>query len=129
MRLVAADKQESCESEASPQLALDGQLDLHKGVYQPHRARFQRRPSTCPHDDHAYRRANRAQAGSSSTMVVSMVKAFVEWLNLPLGEYDIAATGLRNRARRRGSFGGRQDQYAATSAVSTLWSSTRASEW
>src|SRR6266516_2457761 len=33
VRLVAADKQESWESEAISQLALDGQLDLHKGVY------------------------------------------------------------------------------------------------
>ena len=33
VRLVAADSQHTWEGEASPQLALDGRLNLHKGVY------------------------------------------------------------------------------------------------
>src|SRR2546423_13401761 len=33
VRLVTADGQQTWEGEASPQLALDGRLNLHKGVY------------------------------------------------------------------------------------------------
>jgi D-glycero-alpha-D-manno-heptose-7-phosphate kinase len=36
--------------------------------------------------------------GTSSTIVVSLLGAFVEWLKLPLGKYDIAR--LRNRTQR-----------------------------
>ena len=113
-RFVSTDRQVESTSDAVPQLALNGDLDLHRAVYNAIVQSYGGgRPiplELCTFCD--------APAGSglgaSSTLVVAMVKAFVELLNLPLDDYEIARLAYRIERVDCGLQGGRQDQYSAT---------------
>lgn len=111
---IAADQGQRWEGEAHKKLQLDGTLDLHKGVYNRIVDRFfEGKPPGLILT--TYTEAPPGSGlGSSSTLVVAMLKAFVELLNLPLGEYDIAHLAYEIERIDIGLNGGKQDQYAAT---------------
>jgi D-glycero-alpha-D-manno-heptose-7-phosphate kinase len=97
-----------------PVLPVDGHLDLQKGVYNRIVKEFGIKLPL------SFRMTTWCDAlpgsglGSSSTMVVAVLKAFTEWLNLPLGDYDMAYLAYQIERIDLGFSGGKQDQYAAT---------------
>lgn len=96
----------------APCLCIDGKAILVKGVYNRIVQDFQVEPRAFKITTY-----NDAPAGSglgtSSTMVVCIIKAFVEWLSLPLGDYEIARLAYEIERIDLGLSGGKQDQYAA----------------
>jgi D-glycero-alpha-D-manno-heptose-7-phosphate kinase len=111
--LHALDRSEIEQHELQSTLPINGHLDLLKGVYNRIIAQFDITPfpmTLCTYVD--------APAGSglgtSSTLVVAIVGAFVEMFKLPLGEYDIAKLAFDIERKDLNLAGGKQDQYAAT---------------
>lgn len=107
------DKKESYTLDASTVLAIDGKLDLHKGIYNRIIRDFAAGPLSFELSTFVDAPPG-SGLGTSSTLVVAILGAFAEWLNLPLGEYDMAHLAFGIERIDLGMAGGKQDQYAAT---------------
>lgn len=99
--------------DSAEHLEIDGELDLQKGVYN-HIAKHFTQKKLAFEMITSMDVSSGSGLGTSSTLVVSIIGAFVEWLNLPLGEYDIAQLAYDIERRDLNMAGGKQDQYAAT---------------
>ncbi len=108
----ALDRKEEQHFECAPELPIDGTLDLLKGVYN-------RIYKDYGIPETGFRLSTFVDApagsglGTSSTLVVAIIGAFVEWLKLPLGDYDIAHYAYQIEREDLKLTGGKQDQYAA----------------
>ena len=114
VRFTASDIDGEFEADAGAAMEIGYPLILHRAVYRRIVRDFNAgKPLSC-HITTFCDAPPGSGLGTSSTMVVSLVKAFVEWLNLPLGEYEIAHLAFEIERIDAGLGGGRQDQYAAT---------------
>lgn len=114
VRFVATDQQaEKCKALNEP-LVLNGKLDLHKAVYNHMILHYNGGKAIALELSTFCDAPAGSGLGSSSTLVVVMVCAFAELLNLPLDDYTIAQLAFKIERVDCGLRGGRQDQYSAT---------------
>lgn len=113
VRFVATDQQTEKVKAISDPLELNGKLDLHKAVYNEIIQQYNG-GKPIPLELSTFCDAPAGSGlGSSSTLVVVMIRAFVELLNLPLDDYAIAQLAYKIERVNCGLQGGRQDQYSA----------------
>lgn len=111
--LETKDRGELVEMEWNEHLPIDGLLDLHKGVHN-------RLVKDGLLKKQGYRLTTFVEApagsglGTSSTLMIAILGAYQEWLNLPYGEYDTAHLAYEIERIDLGMAGGKQDQYSAT---------------
>jgi D-glycero-alpha-D-manno-heptose-7-phosphate kinase len=107
------DKNVYFETDSAESIPIDGSLNLLKGIYN-------RVVKDYTHSALSFELSTYVDAppgsglGTSSTLVVTVLGAFAEWLKLPLGEYDLARLAYQIERIDLNMAGGKQDQYAAT---------------
>lgn len=114
VRFVATDQQTEKVTAVDEPLLLNGKFDLHKAVYK-HMIQHYNKGKPIPMELSTFCDAPAGSGlGSSSTLVVVMIRAFTELLNLSLDDYAIAHLAFKIERVDCGLQGGRQDQYSAT---------------
>ena len=109
----AVDRGEELIFDSSDELPVTGTLDLQVGVYNRIVKEFGKKGLYFEMIT-SMDVSSGSGLGTSSTLVTSILGAFVEWFKLPLGEYDIAQLAYDIERVDLAMAGGKQDQYAAT---------------
>ncbi len=111
--IESTDRQERAIFEISNNLPINGQLDLHKAVYNRLQKDF-----ILPRIGFSLSTATDAPAGSglgtSSTLVVAILGAFLNLYEMQLSEHEVAQYAYEIERTDLQFSGGRQDQYAAS---------------
>lgn len=111
--IYSIDKNRSIEYKSKTELPLNDSFKLTEGTYNRIIKEFVKKPLS-------FKISTKVDApsgsglGSSSTLVVAIIGAFVEWLKLPLDKYEIAKLAYEIERLDLGMAGGKQDHYAAT---------------
>jgi D-glycero-alpha-D-manno-heptose-7-phosphate kinase len=113
IRFFASELEQAWESEAIAKVPLGVDALLHRGVYNRIVAEFNRGVPLPVSIRTTVDVPPGSGMGGSSTLVVALIEAFRQYLQLPLGEYDIARMAVEIERYELGLAGGRQDQYAA----------------
>ncbi|MFO8129695.1 MAG: dehydrogenase [Bacteroidales bacterium] len=111
--LYSIDNNERYEYDSMEQLPFNGDLNLLKGIYNRVVSDYTGEPLSFELSTFVDAPPG-SGLGSSSTLAVTVLGAFAEWLNLPLGEYDLARVAYEVERIDLKMAGGKQDQYAAT---------------
>ena len=109
----APDRGARVELKSKPVLEINEELPLHCGVYNRIVKDFNKgKPLSFEMTTYSDAPAG-SGLGTSSTMVVTIMKAFQEWLGFFITEYDFAQLAYDIERIDLGFSGGKQDQYAA----------------
>lgn len=114
IRFIAADLFLEETHELTDAMEIEGKLKLHRAVYSYMVEHFNNgRPLAIELTTFCDAPAG-SGLGSSSAIVVAMIRAFIEFLNIPMDDYAMALLAFRIERVDCGLLGGRQDQYAAS---------------
>ncbi len=113
IQIIAADRHEVENYPVQSNLPINGTLDLAKGVYNHLQKNYKFATTGFMLTTFVDAPAG-SGLGTSSTLVVAILGAFVEMLKLPLGDYEIAQLAFSIERNDLQLAGGKQDQYAAT---------------
>ena len=110
----ALDKNIKIQKNLKDNLSLDGKLDLHIATYKYMIEKYNDNKNISIYMGTFCEAPPGSGLGSSSTLVVSMIKALADYLTVPLDDYEIAHIAYKIERIDCNLKGGKQDQYAAT---------------